>query len=414
MTPQPEITISENKTVTSMTDLAVQLRNDIDRRIEKAELGQLLDICKRALVAARHTQDKLAEAVALYGLAAYHRYTGQFREASLLNDGCHTLARELRAGELMVDALIQRAELRFLGSFQYYEAQADFQDALEAAHNLKYVRGLATGLIGLSGVFANLEMTTLARNYAREGLDIAREMNAPWWQIQALNRLGAAYRIEKKNDMALQCHQHALNISRDMQYPLLESVALYYMGIASQTESQDEAARYLEEALHLARGQQELGLQFLVWNALGELYIARQNLETARDCYQNMLRVATEYDNPMYEAYTTLQIGRLHSLQSEYAIALDYYSKVLTLTRRAQNPLWQGIALEWMAACQSKLQDYQPALDTLKQARDIYGALDYDTAVRRVMTNFVLTYLLSVWDKLLRVIGVRKNNYPTE
>ncbi len=410
MTPQPEISISENKTVISMSELAAQLRNDIDSRIEKAELGRLLDTCKRALQAARHTQDKQGEAVALYGLAAYHQHIGQFREARLLNDGCQSIARELRAGELVIDALIQRAEIRLNGSFQYYEAQADYQEALEAAYTLKYTRGLAAALIGLSGVYAVLEMTTTGRNYAREGLDIARELNLPWLQVLALNRLGVVYRSEKKADMALQCHQHALNIARDLQYPLLESASLYHLGIAAQAQSQDDAARYLEDGLQLARSQQEVGLQFLIWNALGELYIARQNMETARDCYQNMLRVATEHDNPMYEAYTALQIGRLHSLQSEHAIALDYYSQVLTLSRRAQNPLWQAIAQEWIAASHSKLHDYSQALETLNQARETYLALDHDAAMRRVMANIVLTYLLSVWDTLLRVIGVRKND----
>lgn len=410
MTPQSEEMIAENTTEFFMSELAAQLRIDIDARIEKGDLGRLLDNCKRAFTAARHTQDRFAEAMALYGLGAYHYYVGKFYEARLLNDGCQNIARELRVGELVVDALIQRAEIRLNGSFQYYEAQDDYREALEASYTLKYGRGLAAGLIGLSGVFAVLEMTAVARNYAREGLEIARELNLPWFQVLALNRLGVVYRTEKKMDRAVQCHQHALNMSRNLKYPLLESASLYHLGVAAQAESQDDAARYLEDSLHLAQEQQETSLQFLVWNALGDLYVARRNIETARDCYQNMLRLATESENPMYEAYTALQIGRLHLLQSEHAIALDYFTQVLTLTQRAQNPLWQAIAQEWLATAHSKLHDYSQAIESLNQARQTYAAIEHDPGVRRVMANTVLMLVLSVWDKLLRVIGVRKDN----
>ncbi|NJN37163.1 MAG: hypothetical protein HC794_09090 [Nitrospiraceae bacterium] len=62
-----------------MSELARPLRQEIETLRSRAEFAHLTDVCKRALVAAKHVNDLEGEAMAYFGLATAYRYTGPLR-----------------------------------------------------------------------------------------------------------------------------------------------------------------------------------------------------------------------------------------------------------------------------------------------------------------------------------------------
>jgi tetratricopeptide (TPR) repeat protein len=392
-----------------MSELAAQLRIEIDNQIHNASFERVLDVCGRALSAARKHDDRAGEAVALYGLAAAHRYRGKYYEARVFNEeGALKLARELREGELIVDAIIQSAEIKLMGSFQYYDAREDFREALGIAHVMGYGRGLAGALIGLAAVYTALEQLTIARNYAREGLEFARELQLYGLQSKGLNVLGGTYARERNYEMALQCHQHALAISREYEQRLTEAAGLYHIGRIISQANAESGVIYLRQSLKLAEDTDYNELQYMVLSAIGETHLGELAFSEARSAFDKMLALASHTDNKIFEAYGYLHLGRLALAQRDFDLAIDHFGQMLTLTRERNNPVGEALALEWQAGARAAIHAYAEAIDSYQQARNVYVALDDEPNARRLAGQLVLMYVLAAFDRVLRLLRIRQ------
>ncbi|MCU0512281.1 MAG: tetratricopeptide repeat protein [Anaerolineae bacterium] len=392
-----------------MSELSLQLRAEIERQRAAAGFERLLDVCRRALLAARKHTDREAEAIALYGLALAYRYTGQYADARLLNeDGALRLARDLRQEELLVDALLQSGDIRLMGSFQVYDARDFYLEALHKAADLQYHHGMALALLRLGTVFASLEQSALAGNYAREGLEFARQMALPALQAEGLNALGSVLRRQKQAGAARRCHEHALSISQAQALPLLETLSRYDLGRAHQTAGDvEQALRQYEAALALCRQTGNAEMEYRLWGAIGETCLEQQQFQPAREAFDRVLNLAVEYKNPLQEAFGFWQSGRLYYTQRQYLAAAGDFTRMLTLTRDHNNPMGEALALEWLSLAQAGQHEYTAGLESLQQARQVYTALADEAGVRRVTGALVLLYVQFAWDRLLRLVGLR-------
>jgi tetratricopeptide (TPR) repeat protein len=392
-----------------MSELATQLRVEIEKQTEQGGFARLLEVGKRALLAARKSHDHEAEALALYSMAQAYRYQGNHYEARVLNEeGVSRLAHEHQLNYIHVDALIQRAQLVLKGSFQYYEAGTDYQEALTVAHELRYGWGVAAGLVGMAEVLQLLEQYPQARNYAHEGLAFARELQLVNWQIRALHVIGTIFQQERKADLALKTLNHALTLSREQGFTLLETESLYALGIAYHQTDAAQALDYLTQAQQQAQQGGSLEQEFFIWSALGDTYSQQADYTNAQAAYKNLWRLASDTRNRLYDAFGYLQNGKLAQLGRDYATAAEHFQQSLAITREKSNPSLEATTLECLAQNSALQEDYEAAIDYYGQARNVYLALEDDAKVRRVMLRMVLMYFLGALQRVLRFLRLKE------
>lgn len=391
-----------------MSELAQPLRQEIDNLRSRAEFGPLTDVCKRALVAARHVSDLEGEAVAYLGLATAYRYTGQYAEARVLNqEGAQRLAVQLGSMELLTEALVQAAELRSMGSFQFYEARDLYREALDIAHRGHHERTQTEAMLGLGSIYDTLGIYPAAKNYAREGLGSAHDQKIQVLECQALNIMGRILQREKDYDLALRCHQHALAISQEFHLKLYEAESLYHIGLTYGPRDVVSSVSYYRQALTIAEETQCLEQQYYIWGGLGEVYAQTRDFVSAFNAFDHMLSVATQHENRLQEAFAFAAMGQARLLQGDGAVALTDFEQMRTLTLENNNPLGEANALEGQARALDMMHQYTEMLRALQKARLLYMSLEDDLAVRRVTSQLVLAYLKAAWDRVLRLLGIR-------
>jgi tetratricopeptide (TPR) repeat protein len=392
-----------------MSELAHPLRQEIDHLRSRAEFGPLTDVCKRALVAARHVSDLEGEAVAYLGLATAYRYTGQYAEARVLNqEGAQRLAVQIGSMELLTEALVQAAELRSMGSFQFYEARDLYREALDIAHRSHQERIQTEAMLGLGSIYDTLGLHPTAKNYAREGLGSAHSQKIHVLECQALNIMGRILQREKDYDLALRCHQHALSLAREFHLKLYEAESLYHIGQTYGRRDAVSAISHYRQALTIAEETECLEQQYYIWGGMGEVYAQTRDFVSAFNAFDHMLSVATQHENRLQEAFAFAAMGQARLLQGDAPVALTDFEQMRSLTRENNNPLGEATALEGQAKALEVMHQYSEMIQALQDARLLYISLEDEVGVRRVTGQLVLAYLKSAWDRVLRLLGLRK------
>ncbi len=391
-----------------MSELAHPLRQEIEQLRSRGEFVHLIDVCKRALQAARHTSDLEGQAVAYLGLATAYRYTGQYNEARVLNqEGVQKLAVQLGSTELLTEGLLQAAELRLMGSFQFYEARDLYREALDMAHRGHNERSETEAMIGLGLTYDVLGLHPTAKNYAREGLGNAHIQKIHVLECQALNIMGRILQREKDHERALRCHQHALDISREFNLKLYEAESLYHMGRVYGPHDPAKAVTHYRQALDIAEETQCLEQQYYIWGGLGDAYAHARDFVAAFNAFDHMLSTATQHENRLQEAFAFSAMGRAHLMEGDSLAAVANFEQMRTLTHDHNNPLGEATALEGLARAFETDQQFVPMIEAIKEARLLYMSLDDEAAVRRVTGRLVLAYLKAAWDHVLRLLGMR-------
>jgi tetratricopeptide (TPR) repeat protein len=389
------------------------LLNAIANRIANGEFHRVTDVCKQTLMLSREEDNRPVEAASLIGLAASHRYQGKFYEARVFSDGAMELASQ-DMPQLLVEAICEEAAIQIDASSRNYEAVVDFKNALEVATEIGYKTGMAKALYGLSWAFTSIGWYGRASRYAREALEQARELDDHILQCQALLMLGSAQQGLGNDEKAKEAFRHALRMTNLHAYYSLEGLAK--LGLANiharSTRHREDAESYYDQALTIAQETGWLRLEFAVLDSLGMLAQNIEDYATAYDYFEDMLDMASEIDNPIYEAGANMNLGKLAITEKDFDVALERFLIVENISRSHNHPAIEASAKLWIAMIHNTFYEYDDALEYLRGARDIYTSLEDEPAASRVLREIVLTSVLLIVDKVLRLVGVhRKSEY---
>ncbi|MBQ1019842.1 tetratricopeptide repeat protein [Micromonospora sp. D93] len=376
---------------------------------------QAADLHRTAVVAARRTGDRKAEANALANLGMVSRLMARYRAA------VETLDESLAIYRALSDLHGQASVLNQLGIVHYLTAMydeaartqtealsicretGDMLGQANALADLGMVRRM-TGDLGPSAEASTeaLEIYRLigdrfgeanalrdlglvrsltgdyaeAEHNAREALAIYTRIGDPVHQAYALNELGVACRLKGDLDGATESHEQALAKYAELGDRFGEANAIRHLGVlhrlrgdqATAIEAQERALTLyaeLESRGGLAAATAELGvLRRLAGNLVG----ARSGLDSAAAWY-------VELGDRTGQLEVHNHIGALHLDAGELDRANERYELALSLARELGVPLQEAHALDGLARCELALGRPERAADLHSAAQMLHERL---------------------------------------
>lgn len=396
-----------------MNQTAMRLKEAIDQLIYKARFDDLETTCKTALRIARERQDRETEAVALIGLAEFHKFQGKFREAKILDDGALDFARQTNSGELTLLALTTSASINLTGTYQTHEAEEDYRAALNLAHELDDARGMVIALAGLASTFNQLGEHDRAQRYAREAFEMTREDPLDGEKsllVTTLKILGDCFAALKRPEQALQSYRDALGMAQQQGFILDEIVLIGALGrLYSQNESDaQDGFDMLNQALRMAQDKNVVPQEFGTLMLLGLAQQDYGHYKNAFDYYETMLLRAQTWNARAYEAVAFSYLGGLAQHQGEHDSAVDNFANALNIAQRTMNPFQEAHYATRLGLTFNAMHEYDNALHYFIMAHTLHDALENDKETRNVRNYIIMTYLLRLVDGVLRFIGLRR------
>jgi DNA-binding SARP family transcriptional activator/Tfp pilus assembly protein PilF len=298
------------------------------------DIGGYLDdavaLHTRSLEVARTLGDQLAEANARRQLAVALNRIGDNREV------IDHLERALTVYEEAEDPARHAATLSFLGVVyskkgELAEAERRFEQAsapagrsgiwkLRAAVMLNRSRNLES--LGRFEDALRLQDDVLAQCQGKDDKQI---------ETNALQALARGYLRTGRHEEAFDYARRGLQLARETGYRSLEADCSRVLGVVSSKRGNHEhALRYHEGALATARAVGDTELLAEVLNALGATHAATGCPDEALRCHDEALAVATEADHREVQAHTRAGIAEVHAGLGDHVRANEHWRQALS------------------------------------------------------------------------------------
>jgi class 3 adenylate cyclase/tetratricopeptide (TPR) repeat protein len=292
-----------------LADISARLRNVTGEHRKAIEVGQ------RALTIATESGDGELEVEALYRTGQAHFAVGDYRRALELLSRCVEGRREdspersplFASWSLTWLALV----LTSLGRFD--EARTHALRALNIAERIDHPFTVAETMTGLAGLsIAQGDYAT-----AIESLERARVVVRTWklqpWAV--LGRLGYALALSGRLQEGRELLQEVVQTATTMSFMGVgRAMQLTWLGEAYLLEGRfDDALRYGDEALTLARQHEERGHEAWSVRLLGAIASSHDpgDVERAEGYYREAIALADELGMRPLAAHCHFQLGKL-------------------------------------------------------------------------------------------------------
>jgi len=380
------------------------------------------ELCSRAVVAARRTGDRLAEADALVRLGRVTTTLGDPEAAATyLEQGlaiCRLIAH--RRGE--ANALLELAELAVARSqipqivepteqaLVIFEEIGDQNRAATALFRLgmlfhvtgrnnlaaeRFTRsmalyiengnleGEANSLMLYSRVRYALGDYAAARPMIEQALRLYRQSGTRRGIANALQEIGRLQLLAGEYNDAISILMKAMAIHRELGFRMGEGNVYWELGrIRFALGDHAGSLRLHRQALEIFR-EIKSGYESAALREIARAHHATGDLETAAERARQALSIAVEVSDPMSELEVRNFIAVLELDTSGPELALTAFLENLDMAIDIQQPLERARALEGMARCEIRLDRREPGLDRLRQAVDLYermGVVEYGPA----------------------------------
>lgn len=391
------------------------LRETLENLLQTAQFDSLIETCKAALLDARNRKDKETEALALIGLAQGHKFSGKFKDALLLTDGAITIAQAIANQELLVQATLSRASVHLIGTYQTYEAEQDYRDALGRAYDQDDQAAVSEALAGIAAVLNHRGDVSHAEGFAVEAFRLAREIKQAYWMSNALSVLGSIFGSSRQAEKGLKAFQDAIDIAQRENYRILEVGLMANIGqlLIEQGRYAQEGQQMLEKALHMAQEISSVPDQFMILFRLGRAAEMQAIIEQAAEHYNVMLVRSQEWQTRAYEGLAFFNLGVLAYNRKHFDDALANLEQSLLIARETKNPYQEAQIEQVLAVTYSSLHHWEQALDHYMAARSLYDALDNRQMAGQMMQAILMTYLRRFFDTILKWLGLGQKDDTT-
>jgi tetratricopeptide (TPR) repeat protein len=325
-----------------------------------------------AVQAARHLNDRPAEARALNYLGFMRTLTADFRGAAEALEESLSISRDLG------DRLGQANALNNLGMIRHLTS--DYPGAIQAQVDALSIYRALGDRLGQASALKNLgAVRRLAGDYpgAIEVLEMAvttsRDLGDRLGQAGALTNIGAVRLQSGDYSAAAEALGEALKISQELADRREQSNALFFLGVVrQQTGDYPGATEALEASLQISY---DVGNRLGQANALKDLGIVRRltrDYPGATEALEASLGIYREIDGKGGEAEVLNEMGILQRLHANLDHAEELHLQALALAR-AITSLWdEAHALANLGRCALAAGSPTDAESYLRQAWEIF------------------------------------------
>ncbi|MGD2184371.1 CHAT domain-containing protein [Lusitaniella coriacea] len=263
-----------------------------------------------------------------------------------------------------------------LSAYQYQDAIASFQAALQIYREIGDSLGQASVLYGLGWAYDDIGQLQKAIESYQNSLAIAREIGDRRLEATNLNLLGYVYFQLGQSNQAIELNQQSLAIARANDLHFLEALSLVDLGLAHlPLGNYHKAIEFAQQALSLARQQDFKLIQAYVLNDLGNAHQGMGNPQQAIEFHQQSIAIARKIGNRYWEVNALSALGRAYQALENDPLALTSYQQALTIAKDINYLAGQGKALSHIGQLLAQQEYPELAILFYKQSVNAYESI---------------------------------------
>ena len=204
-----------------------------------------------------------------------------------------------------------------------------------------------------------------------------------------LHFIGSTFKQQDFYDKALEYYEEELKLARDIKNKSLEAEALYLCaGMYGTKGDLDKELIYLNNAIELFKGQNNLRMVGLMYSNLSANHSDRKNYKEAIASCEHALEIFKEIGEDESSAATLRNLGDLYSKTGNPKKALEYFKKAMDAALKVETKqlLNKSEITESMAFAYSDLGDYKSAFNLLLEHRTLSDSLSNASNVEYLHT----------------------------
>jgi tetratricopeptide (TPR) repeat protein len=199
----------------------------------------------------------------------------------------------------------------------------------------------------------------------------------PKLHAQTYNRLGVVYAGQQAWQTAIDFQQKALQLantltdSNDLICHILHDLGSAHRDNGDLTQ----ASRLFQEAIELAKKEQNYFIISLIYNSLGSLYLKLNDTPQAIVAYENTLRYLEQLQDQFRPAQVYNNLGLVYADLHDWQQSEHFFQQSLEIKRQAGDIRGQAITLTNLITVYQNLGNQPAAIETSQQAIKLFDEL---------------------------------------
>lgn len=253
----------------------------------------------------------------LHEWTQFENRDGNFNKALELSDKSIAIAKDLKNGKMLSDAL-QRKSTIYIDKGEYKEAVEQLIAAMRVTDTLSPTDSIRSSIInvGIGRVEMMRNNNSEAIKYMEKGLSIFNKHKNIRWQAITTMELGSAYYNMEDYKKSLRYYEESLTHSHTMERDDFIGANLGNIGAVYMKEEQyNKALEYFNESNLIAAKRGSINNQIIGYNDVATVYLKQEKYSNAILFYTKAIKLSDS-------------IGSIDNLMDAYVERAETYEKM--------------------------------------------------------------------------------------
>jgi adenylate cyclase len=300
---------------------------------------------------------------------------------------------------------------------QYLETIQFWQQSLDVFEAIGDDRGVANMLGNIGVIYFNQGDDAKAIEFYLKTLKVADEIGDSLRMATVLNNIGAVYFNKMATqDKALNYYLRAYKISRQIRnLDAIGTSAVNAGGYYLEKKNADSALFYFNISLD-ALMQSTTGDVSYVLHSIGSAYAVKKDFSQAKEYLNEALSLARENNNSLNMTLSLIALGNTMTEEKDFKTAIDYYKQAEVLAREIGVNYQLETTFESLARSYATISEFEQAYQYQKLFSGIKDTLynaENDKKIQRLQFNYDISKKqqevnILTKDKELQALEVRR------
>jgi len=242
------------------------------------------------------------------------------------------------------------------------------KEGVNIAREVDWKKGSIVGLIQIGNIYYVKTDYITALDYFQKADKENMKLKDPTISISIYNSLANIYCDIQEYDKGIENYQRLLIYAKEIGDPRYEALALTNIGnVYTDIEEYSKSKDYLEKALHLADSIQYIYFKPGILNNLGIVYSNLKEDDKAIEYFNESIKISRILQDKNTEASSMLSYAKILHNQKNYINAQPILEKALPLAEEVENIEWQNQIRELLSINYENQKDFKKAFYEYKK-----------------------------------------------
>ncbi len=282
---------------------------------------------------------------------------------------------------------------------EYVEAQRISHIAVRIAERMGDRLALGTALCDLGSAYGRqMNRATESLNYLQKSLAIFEELGDKKEEARALQAIGVAYGLQRRNELAVESYEKSLALSEEVGDRKLTALILNSIGLAHSSMGHYELGlEFYQKGRALSEKLNDKATLHMALNNIATYYIAQGRYAEGLDYLQKSLKIMEELGSAGDRrslAYKLQNIGLIYRHQGNLDQALTYSRRSLEILENIDDKFGIANLRNNIGVIYKSQGLHEQALEWFQKSLRGYEELKASPGIARCLNNIGDTYRL--------------------